>query len=226
MTPEELKTLLSRDRELDIGKFGKGGFRSLYDLLTELNTNDIKLEFDNRIGRIVLFRLSVWGILVTADGYILLETGRWHPKERFLGIFRRWRKIEKVKEYSISETVRYGDEDDIAALRRGIGEEWKYFIAVAHFTPKYIDQTWHPLAESTVYPGLLTIRHSRTYQFDLPKRPVIWDPIATDSEGDDEILMFLKWFYTPVKEPRHRKILQWVLNTFIRQVVLRIRYLF
>jgi hypothetical protein len=224
MYHEELIGLLLRSREpIDISQYGRDGWSSLEDALTDIKQNDVRPSFNEFQGCVDFYRHRVKGIC-TSEGYRLLEVERWYPKqERMLGFkigcihwkgFSGWRKIKEVQEFSISETIKLIGEVALKALIRGVREEWKLKLPEELFSRELFLNSPSGRRMSRAYPGVWSIGWEEWISFKLPRRPCKWNPIF----DDNGVLLFLEWF--PLNhESRYRYLERKVLSFCIRTIV-------
>ena len=220
MTYEEVIELLSKDRRVNLNEFGRDGWRSLEELLAEINADDVRPVFNTATGTIDIVRFSAKGIL-KSEGYQLHEVLRKYPKQkRLFGLFRRWRVVRKFQEYALSESMRLGSETSFDALRRGAWEEWRVRIRDDQIKVlRFLDGLKkHP---STVYPRLPSNVKAEWCEITLLKRPCRYNPVVIDNG----MLIYLQWFYLNGKEPWYRIWERKFLTFLIRTYVL-IRYSF
>src|SRR3989344_4031273 len=137
----------------------KNWLKSPRQLHKEIEERDVVLAYDPKIGRLVRVALSV-KILIIAQGYQLHEVKR---------EYQNGTVIEKVREWSISETRKRGEKVPDAAIR-GLWEECDLIIRpdqlITFYRADEIDTH-----ESSVYRGTVStslIQHIRLKLAEMP----------------------------------------------------------
>lgn len=179
-TRTELVDLLSRGKGIDVNTFDEVGLKSIDDLLKEWNERDVDLILNSR-RELVRSAVSV-KILIWCADFHLLETRR---------IYREGQVVEKLQEFTISETVKRGESLFKAAIR-GLIEELNMFefdlSKLKQAQQIYQDKDYHP---STVYPGVFSEVTSFRFELEVPKP---FDLKLGRVVKDNGVETHLEWF--------------------------------
>lgn len=221
-TVADLTEFLACNGTVDLKLFGKDGWGSVDDLSDDLHTNNVRLAVSPHTQRVYTLRLRSKGRL-ECGSYTAYEVRRKYPKNtRYLGIFQRWRTIEKPESHAISETQQIGNEDPLTALNRGFLEEWGIDIpqhAIEPDPPMTISASFSPEQPSRVYPTIWSISRDDWFTIRLPKRPCRWNPVI----HDQGVLIYLQWVYWGGDEPFYQRMERKMLS-FIIRILFTIRY--
>ena len=142
MTYENMIALL-RKGGVNVENFDHVSLKTLGQLFEEIENRDVDLVFHKDTGRVIRCAVTV-AILVQVpnENLVLLETKR---------VYRNGKVVKRLKEWSMSETCKRGEELLDSAIR-GVREELGLEIA-----REEIDVSWHQdflEHESSVYCGV------------------------------------------------------------------------
>lgn len=181
MTYDEMLLLLQKGG-IDTETFDAISRKTLVQLYEEVQSRDVVLLFNEKTQRVIRCALTVAILIrVPSEGYQLRETGR---------EFRNGTAIHILKEWSMSETCKRGEEM-LQAASRGIREELGLEVDPLQFmqATKIWQQDFLSY-ESTAYSGIRSHVMVQRLMLDLPERP--WKEMTRVIE-DNGTRVHLAW---------------------------------
>lgn len=168
---------------IDTDTFNRKSCKTLYELFEEILHRDVVLAYVPQTGRIVRCAITAAILIrVPSERLQLLEVGR--------EFIRTQKRHDKIKEWSMSETKKSGEELNAAAVR-GLREELGLEISPKQLEPLWLGGHEFPMYQSNTYAGLWSYTMIQRFLLELPKRP--W-PEMTRVVEDGKTKIYLKWF--------------------------------
>jgi|GEM_PF-6392226 hypothetical protein len=194
---EDMIKLLSFAKGVDLATFDDRGMKTLRQLHGQIRGKDVKAlivpsdaasDLREFVGRLLLVRMSV-KVLITAEGYQLLETKRVYKKGTEMI------ELDNLKSHSVSESRKIG-ESTVRAAARGLWEEFRLLIGQGRFKALSDGDEVLPVRESTAYPGILVQEVIQRFSLELPRRPWKRGKVFRD----DGAKIHTKWFQLDKKK--------------------------
>lgn len=170
--------MLLKGRGINVDTFDQVSRKTLRQLHEEIEERDVVLGYDKKLGRVIRTALSV-KVLIIAEGFQLLEIKREH---------RDGTVIEKLKQWSISETRKRGELVFDAAVR-GLSEECGLTVRPEELT-EIRELREMNIHESSAYAGLMSAEFTDYVTLKLEKMPWQGDRVTTDHS----VKIYTRWF--------------------------------